>query len=323
MSGPRPGSFAVGARPRASDPPCLVPIGAARCRVLLERVLHRDGQLGVRARHRALAARLEAVARALLRHQEVRHAQEAALEPSLEGAQRPLADREATYRELLAERRVAQDDRPLAHHRGELREEEARVAPGAAARRDGVRLGEGQRLVAEKGVHGGAGHAGGAAPRRLRDRRQRRACRPKREAEDGDDLDHVLGGGGDRQALHVHQAVRGRQLLEEAKGLLVAAEGGEVEHHLAARPRLDRGPGLDLDPGEARGLGELPHDQHVRRGGGAVREDAAQGLQATIEQEPLLGEGAGGLHGQQRREEGEEHGVSAGSAARPRRGEAA
>ena len=97
MSGPRPGSFAVGARPFTTIARACVAVGAAGRRVLLERVLDRDGQLGVGARHRAFPARLEAVAGPLLRHEEIRHAQEAPLQTALEGAQGPLADREAAH----------------------------------------------------------------------------------------------------------------------------------------------------------------------------------------------------------------------------------
>ena len=95
VSGPRPGSFAVGARPCTHDRPRRVAVDAARRGVLLERVVDGHRQLGVGARDRAAAVCLEAVAGALLRHQEVGDAEEAALEPALERAQRALADARA------------------------------------------------------------------------------------------------------------------------------------------------------------------------------------------------------------------------------------
>ena len=75
------------------DAPGRVPVDPAGRGVLVERVVHRHGQLGVGPRHRALAAGLEAMAGALLRHEELRDAEEAPLQPALEGAHRPLADR--------------------------------------------------------------------------------------------------------------------------------------------------------------------------------------------------------------------------------------
>ncbi len=87
----------------------------------------------------------------------------------------------------------------------------------------------------------------------------------------------------------------------------VAPERRQVEHHLAARARLDGGPRLDLHAGEVGDLGQIPDDEHVGRRGRAVREDAAERLQAAVEEEPLFGEGAGGRDGQERGEEGQEH----------------
>ena len=95
--------------------------------------------------------------------------------------------------------------------------------------------------------------------------------------------------------------------LEEAVDLLVAPERGQVEHHLAARARLDRRTWLDLHAGEAGGLGQVADEEHVRRSGRPVGEDAAEGLEAAVEEDSLLGEGAGRLRGQERGEEGEEH----------------
>ena len=96
-----------------------------------------------------------------------------------------------------------------------------------------------------------------------------------------------------------------RHFLEEAVDVLVAPEGGQVVHHLAARARLDRRTGLDLHAGEAGRLGQVAEEEHVRRRGRPVGEDAAEGLEAAVEQHPLVGEGACRRRGQERGEEGE------------------
>ncbi len=99
-----------------------------------------------------------------------------------------------------------------------------------------------------------------------------------------------------------------REPLEEAVDRLVAPERRQVEHHLAACARLDRGPGLDLHAREPRGLGQVPDDEDVGRRGRAVREDAAEGLETAVEEQSLLREGPGGLDGEERGEEGGKHG---------------
>jgi hypothetical protein len=96
-------------------------------------------------------------------------------------------------------------------------------------------------------------------------------------------------------------------LLEEPIDLLVAPEGRQVQHHLAARSRLDRGPRLDLHAGEPCPLGQVADEEHVRRRGRPVGEDASQRLEATIEEDPLLREGTGLRRRQERGEESEEH----------------
>ena len=182
VSGPFPGSLAVGCAAPHHDPARGVAVHAARLGVLLERVLDGHRQLGVGAGDGASPVRLEAVAGALLGHQELAHAQEAPLEPALEGAHRPLAERQAADRELLGERREDQHHRPLAHHGRELREEQARVAPRAPPLRRSRptwrtpatgRAGRRRRPAAAR-------RSGGRA--RLGRRRQRGARRPEREA---------------------------------------------------------------------------------------------------------------------------------------------
>ena len=59
--------------------------------------------------------------------------------------------------------------------------------------------------------------------------------------------------------------------------------------------------------GEAGVLGQVAQEEHVGRSGRPVGEDAAQGLEAAVEEESLLGEGAGRLCGQERGEESEKH----------------
>ena len=130
---------------------------------------------------------------------------------------------------------------------------------------------------------------------------------PVGESEHGRELDHVLAGGGESQALHVHEAMGQGHSLEETIDLLVAPERGQVVHDLAARARFDRRTWLDLHASQAGGLGQVAEEEHICRGGRPVGEDAAEGLEAAVEQDALLGKGAGRLGGQQRGEEGEKH----------------
>ena len=211
MSGPRPGSFGGGGAAPDRDRARGVAVHAARLARPARRVLHRHRQLGVGAGDRAPPARLEAVAGALLRHQELAHAQEAPLEAALERAHRPLAERQAADRELLGERGVAEHHRPLAHDR--RRAPRGRGA-GCAARaatprsrptwRTPATGRAGRRRAAGRGTPAGR-------PARLGRRRQRGARRPEREAHDGRELDLVLARRGERQALDVRQAVRDRE----------------------------------------------------------------------------------------------------------------
>ena len=184
-----------------------VAVGAAGRLVLVERILGRQGQLRVGPRHRAPAPDLEPVAGPLARHQELRHPEEPALEAGLQHAQRPLSHRLAAHEELLPQGREVEDHRAVAGDRRELGEEEARVAAGSAQLDHHVCLGEGQGLVAVVGVEGRSRHARGPVAD-LRGSGQRRLGGPEGQPQDRRHLDHVLGGRGEGQALHVDQARR-------------------------------------------------------------------------------------------------------------------
>ena len=223
--------------------------------------------------------RLEAVARALARHQEVGQAEEPALEPALERAQRPLAEAETADREVLAERGVGEHDRPLPRGRGQLGEEEPRVAPRAPAGGDRLGLREGERLVAQERVQRRLRHPGRAPARRLGRRRQRRPQGPVGDPQHGRELDDVLGRRGEGQRLDVDQPVRERDLLEEVVDLLVAAEGRESSTTSPRAPGLDRSAGLHLHAPEPRLLGEVAHEPRVGRAegpSGSTRRSASR-----------------------------------------------
>ena len=98
-----------------------------------------------------------------------------------------------------------------------------------------------------------------------------------------------------------------RQLAEKAIDVGETTQGHEVQGRLAARSRLQRGASGDLHPREPRLLGQLPGHRRVGLRGGAVGQEPAQGLEAPVEQEAGLAEGAHGRGGEQG-DQGQEHG---------------
>jgi hypothetical protein len=262
------------------------------------------------SRDRALARHLEAVAGSLLRHQEVRDAEEPALETALEPSHGALADGETADGEGLGIRSVAENDGAVPNHRRQLGEEEARVSTPPPPGVDHLRFPESERAVAQVRVERGPGHSRGVTGRRLRRRGEGSVSRPEGEPQRRLEADEALAGGGEGHALHVDQPVREGDAPEEPLDLAVGAEGRQIVGDLAVGPGLDRGPRLDLHLPELRVLGEVADVDDVGGRRRPVGQDAAQRLQPAVEEQALVREGAHGLGEEEGAEKETEHGES-------------
>jgi hypothetical protein len=290
------------------DRPLRVAVHAAGRVVLLERVLRGERQLRLASRDGDAAFRLEAMAPGLPRHEELRDAEEPLLEPALQAAHRSFPDAEPAHDELVARGGVGEHDGPVARDRGELGEEEPRVAAGPAQARDRLGLGDGQRLVAVVGLDDRLRDAGGTSARGVGRRWQRRAQRTERRVDDRGHLDHVLGRRGEGQALHVQQPVRQRHRAEEAVHLGEPSEPHDVHRDVAARSGLDRGPRGHLHAGDLGRFRELADVRDVGERARTVGEDPPQRLQPPVEEHALVVEVADGRgSGDEGEEAGKDH----------------
>jgi hypothetical protein len=277
--------------------------------VLAERIV--DGgqrQLRLDADDGAAAADLEAMAAARARHQDLRYAEEPALQSQLQCAHGTFPDGEAADHELVAEDRVLQHDRPVAHDRGQLGEEEPRVASRTAQARHRVRFRQGQGLIAQELV--------GHRPRDLAQTRaqafggwgQRRARGPVREVEERGEAHAVAGPGGKGEGLHVDEPRGERDLAEEAIDLGEPRAARDVDGHVALRALLQGRPRADVEP-HSRRAREIVEEGDVVRRRGPVRQHSPQRLQAAVQEQAFFGEGTNGGSGQeQQAEEGSHRG---------------
>jgi hypothetical protein len=255
--------------------------------------LRGEGQLGLRAHDRTLPPRLELKTGPLARHEERRQAKESALETRLQGAQRPIAHGKSPHHELVPERRVTQDDGPIARDRRHLGEEQPRVPAAAPERGDRVGLGGGEGLVARVGVRLDASHAADSGERPFGRRWQGCPQGPVGELQDGGEPDQPGRRGGESQAIDVDQAVGESDLPEEAIDVRIASRGREIDDDVRLRGRaLDGRARQGLDGAQPGAFRKLANESDVRARVGAVRQDPAQGLEAPVEEGALLREGA-------------------------------
>ena len=225
--------------------------------------------------------------------------QKPSLEPALEIEGRPFPDREAADLEIVAHGGVAQHHRPVPGRRRQLREEQAWVALRPAQRRHRFGLREGEGLVADEALELLPRGPGETLPRAIGWRGKRRLGGAVGEPQHRGEVERAVGRDIEREALHVHEPGRQGHLSEEPVDVGEAAYGGDVHGHVPAGPGLGGRTGPGLDRRQAGPLGQAAHQRHVGGGLRAVGQDAAQGLEAPVQEQSLVGERARRGHGQQ------------------------